>query len=562
MKKGQGALEYLIIIAAVLAVAAIVVYFLTGALGGQQEQASFAECKNAAAACKNSRLLTPMDPCVRCEEACSDIGSGEELYPGAVDCCKAGKPQYIYDGATACEAPPSSVCGNDITETGEECDGDSVDCSTLGNYESGTNAPCLSDCSGYDTSVCTESPPPPSCGNGVLEGTEVCDGGSADCSTLGNYESGTNAPCKADCTGYDTSVCVSPMSVSVTANPTSGTPPLTVSFTCTATGGALPYTYSWSFGDTGSSTTQNPSHTYTTGGTYTATCTVTDSASRTASSSTTISVSSWVEELSNVAYSFVTFNGKLYAGVSGSAAVYEYDGTTWTEHSVPSSSGRVTSLAATSTNLYAFIDPSSSDSDTTQIYKYTGSSWENIKQLTSRRDDISPLAVLSGILYATDAREVFAYDGASWTTVHSVGAGTYPYIFSLAVFNNALYRGMGGREKRVYKYNGGTSWTNIGTLPNDVYELNGYNGNLYAGLDGGTVYKYTTSWAKVLTLSGDISAFAVHDNKLYIGTKSGKIYEYSAGTVTETYSRGAIYDLISFNNKLYAATSNGIFKHL
>ena len=153
MKKGQGALEYLIIIAAVLAVAAIVVYFLTGALGGQQEQASFAECKNAAAACKNSRLLTPMDPCIQCEEACIDL-QGNDIITGTTDFgegsavwyCKQGKPEEIYGRVIP-------VCGNSIVDSGETCDSDSIDCSTLNNYEPGT-APCKADCSGYDTSVC------------------------------------------------------------------------------------------------------------------------------------------------------------------------------------------------------------------------------------------------------------------------------------------------------------------------------------------------------------------------------------------------------------------------
>jgi len=41
----------------------------------------------------------------------------------------------------------------------------------------------------------------------VKEGQEVCDGGSASCASLGQgFVSGT-APCKQDCTGYDTKAC-------------------------------------------------------------------------------------------------------------------------------------------------------------------------------------------------------------------------------------------------------------------------------------------------------------------------------------------------------------------
>ena len=51
MRKAQGALEYLIIIAAVLAIAAIVVLFLTGAFKSPLSSATYSACKNQASAC-------------------------------------------------------------------------------------------------------------------------------------------------------------------------------------------------------------------------------------------------------------------------------------------------------------------------------------------------------------------------------------------------------------------------------------------------------------------------------------------------------------------------------
>ncbi|MEW2431512.1 ThuA domain-containing protein [Micromonospora sp. NPDC047644] len=70
-----------------------------------------------------------------------------------------------------------------------------------------------------------------------------------------------------------------PPVVSATATPGTGTAPVTVAFDGTATDaeGDTPLTYAWDFGDGGTATTLDASHTYTTAGTFTATLTVTDS---------------------------------------------------------------------------------------------------------------------------------------------------------------------------------------------------------------------------------------------------------------------------------------------
>ena len=74
------------------------------------------------------------------------------------------------------------------------------------------------------------------------------------------------------------------------ATPTSGLPPLTVTF---SSGGSSdpdgdPITYSWNFGDGGTSTQANPSHTYVSTGTFTAVLTVTDSKSASSTAQVTI----------------------------------------------------------------------------------------------------------------------------------------------------------------------------------------------------------------------------------------------------------------------------------
>lgn len=67
------------------------------------------------------------------------------------------------------------------------------------------------------------------------------------------------------------------VTVSATANPSAGITPLPVQFTAQATAmNGSPVTYAWNFGDGSTSTNQNPTHTYLTGGKISARVTATD----------------------------------------------------------------------------------------------------------------------------------------------------------------------------------------------------------------------------------------------------------------------------------------------
>ncbi|HKM24197.1 MAG TPA: PKD domain-containing protein, partial [Corynebacterium sp.] len=62
-----------------------------------------------------------------------------------------------------------------------------------------------------------------------------------------------------------------PVTAQFTATPTAGIAPLTVQFTDLS--GGRPTSWAWTFGDGGTSSEQNPQHTYTTAGTHTVTLT-------------------------------------------------------------------------------------------------------------------------------------------------------------------------------------------------------------------------------------------------------------------------------------------------
>ncbi|MEM3411991.1 MAG: class III signal peptide-containing protein [archaeon] len=78
MKKGQGSLEYLIMVAAVLAIAAVVVLFMTGAFKTSTKSASLAKCEEAFAQCQQKRAIAPTFDCTSiCTAGCSDIGNSK-----------------------------------------------------------------------------------------------------------------------------------------------------------------------------------------------------------------------------------------------------------------------------------------------------------------------------------------------------------------------------------------------------------------------------------------------------------------------------------------------------
>lgn len=92
---------------------------------------------------------------------------------------------FIDNVKLTCIVP---VCGNQITELGEQCDdGNTTD-------DDGCSSTCNTE---------------PVCGNGTIEGSEECDGsalGSATCSSLDEGFDGGTLSCKSDCS-FDTVLC-------------------------------------------------------------------------------------------------------------------------------------------------------------------------------------------------------------------------------------------------------------------------------------------------------------------------------------------------------------------
>jgi hypothetical protein len=134
--------------------------------------------------------------------SCGDFGEFASGTLGCTDACD----RVLTDDCL----PPR--CGDGIVNLDDVCDDTDLagqTCATAGNFTGGTLA-CKADCTGFDTSACTE----PTCGDGVAEGMEGCDGSDfkgATCVSIGmmtmtGFGAG-DLGCTATCE-VDTSACL------------------------------------------------------------------------------------------------------------------------------------------------------------------------------------------------------------------------------------------------------------------------------------------------------------------------------------------------------------------
>jgi hypothetical protein len=144
--------------------------------------------------------ITTVDPTTGGQ---TSVASGDATASGTTDAPTSG-----LDSSTGPDPStgPGVECGNDAIEADEVCDGTDLGgatCMTEG-FDAGTLG-CAADCSALDTSGCMNTA---DCGNGMLEGAELCDGvdlGGATCVSEG-FDAGTLA-CENDCASFDTSEC-------------------------------------------------------------------------------------------------------------------------------------------------------------------------------------------------------------------------------------------------------------------------------------------------------------------------------------------------------------------
>src|SRR3989344_1959054 len=97
----------------------------------------------------------------------------------------------------------TTICGNNIKESGEECDGSVTETCVTKGYASGTLS--CSNCK-FDVSACVSAAATSICGNNIKESGEECDGSVTETCVTKGYDSGT---LKCSSCKFDASACKS-----------------------------------------------------------------------------------------------------------------------------------------------------------------------------------------------------------------------------------------------------------------------------------------------------------------------------------------------------------------
>ncbi len=171
-------------------------------------------CDDTTQLCKNNECITKV--CSEGDFRCNDSENRMEFcsnneWVGSTPC---RDNEYCDKGATITETVCRPLCGNGKvdTEKGELCDGsnlgDGTCASATGDSSATGNVTCNGNCKGFVTTGCQY------CGDGVKNGTEVCDGsdfGPATCASVkdNEYSSGL-LKCSKNCQSISTESCTNP----------------------------------------------------------------------------------------------------------------------------------------------------------------------------------------------------------------------------------------------------------------------------------------------------------------------------------------------------------------
>ena len=330
--------------------------------------------------------------------------------------------------------------------------------------------------------------------------------------------------------------------------------------------------------------------------------------------------------------SSTTHNGKLYYGLGNAqdnAMVYEYDGTIARRIGGGGNNGSwppwqystVNSMVSYRGELYVGLGTTGT-AGTADVYKWNGSTWSQVAgdgiggTWNNGERSVNSMAVFNDKLYAGLGSspymgDIWEWNGTVWTQVAGeTGSNTAQIkngswsinpraVNAMVAYEGQLCAALGGSgtEGQVWCWSGSGNWTKIGgsginagwtSSVLEVPSLTTFNGKLYAGLypagHTASVWEWNgTTWAQVAGagLNGSwtdsnytlIKTMAVYNGYLYAGTyfsgasnPTGDVWRWDGSSWTQVGGdslnnswatsdfREEVGNLITYKGKLYAGT--------
>jgi PKD repeat protein len=259
----------------------------------------------------------------------------------------------------------------------------------------------------------------------------------------GNYTATLTVTDNGGATGSSTvgisAVSNQPPTANASASPTSGNAPLLVTFTGS---GADPdgtiASYTWTFGDGGTSSLQNPTHSYVSGGSFTATVTVTDNNGATGSSSVGITVVAPTNQspIANAGPDQVNLDPGVTVLLNGTASS-DPDGTI-TSYQWTQTAGPAITLSGASTATPSFAAPL----NTTAAYTFMLTVTDSGSPQGSAQDSVT---VTTRVTYVNTTKAMIDARpnqpngtklGCTQSGCHTTGGQTPPLLTYTDVYNN------------------------------------------------------------------------------------------------------------------------------
>ncbi|GEM_PF-4041308 len=285
-------------------------------------------------------------------------------------------------------------------------------------------------------------------------------------------------------------------------------------------------------------------------------------------------------------FSLEEFNGKLFAGTYGRPRSYEWDGTTFTEHTGGqlrtageslfdmvkfSADGKLYGTTENSGKVFRF-NPAINGWEL--VYQAPSGGWNNAYSIVEYKGSL-----FTGFNNFPDSTKtlVVRYDGSNWTTRQIDGFNTPRF----GVFNNDLYMvgmesGRNRAQARKISDPSDTSWPVAFTMPG-IFTGHPYvfKGELYVGMENaprraGTLYRWNGTRAEAVFTPSDNQAAIVFElkefqNALYLlsgvewraSSGNAQLYKSPDGinwTKVTQFAEPEGWALQTYNGDLYVGT--------